>query len=277
MTRLTVFAVFFSIIACRGLVSEDISELGISGGGLEMIRGVVWEDKNSNGVRDQTERNVEGVQVFVLDEHRVRINSTKTTSSGYEMAPEAHVTSPVFYIEVIAPEDHVFTQEDVGPDSTDSDVGQDDGISLVFDLIDINDYDLTIDAGVYLVVEEPMPTITPALTETPTPAPFMPSHDIHELSASFSNGTLGCGMVSSFTVPFVAVIDGDKLTLDFAFEGITYTGTINPDGTFLVMDDSEREMYEGKFNQDWSGEAINSLTEDGCTTTWDIVFTPSEE
>lgn len=132
------------------------------------------------------------------------------------------------------------------------------------------------DAGFSAIVHTPTPTKTPEPTVTPVPESLMPSKDTHLLDAMFSNGTTDCGLILEFMLPFEAEIDGENLILRSLEESFIYTGVINSDGSFAVMDDTGFEKWEGEFNQDWSGEAINSFTEAGCTTVWDVTFTPRE-
>ena len=109
------------------------------------------------------------------------------------------------------------------------------------------------------------------------PVGLLATEDTQQLSAAFSNGTPGCGHSSEFTDTFEITVAYEGITMLWLGEGFTYSGTINPDATFLTVDDGGfDETFEGKVNDAGSVEAINTLTVDGCTTTWDVLFTPNE-
>lgn len=123
----------------------------------------------------------------------------------------------------------------------------------------------------------PTPTNTPEPTVTSTPKSFMPADGTHQMTATFSNGTGGCGQASEFTGIYEVTISDEEITMLLLVDGFTYSGTINPDATFLVIDDGGfPEIFEGKVNPDGSIEAINTLTVDDCTTTWVALFTQNE-
>ncbi len=242
-----------------------------------VFKGVVWLDEDVDGIL-MGEDQVEGVQVFLLDTGGNVIDSDTTEAYGlYTLETTLERTG--FIIEFEAPIGFLFTIEGVGNEENDSDVNPETGRTQI---IDPNSEEfsevLTFrnNAGVFAIIDTPTPTNTPKPTETPTPAVFMPSRDTHILDARFYNGTNGCGLIPEFNLPFEAEIDGDKLILRSIEESFVYTGVIQPDGSFEVMDENGFEKWEGKFNPDWSGEARNSLTEGGCTTTWDVAFISSE-
>ena len=52
-------------------------------------------------------------------------------------------------------------------------------------------------------------------------------------------------------------------------------GVIMPDGSFVVESADGFDRFEGHFNPDWSGEAVNLYTDlNGCVTQYDVEFTP---
>ena len=98
----------------------------------------------------------------------------------------------------------------------------------------------------------------------------------HELTGVFSEGEGNCGYPTSFTDhSFIASLEGNTLTLRQTTTGDVNTGIINPDGSFEIMRADGHESYKGKFNSDWSGEAINVyIDSDDCETKYKVVFKP---
>lgn len=107
----------------------------------------VWEDLDCNGIQDNGETGLDDVEVNLYDEAGNLVDSTETEDDGeYEFEDLAPGT---YYLQFIAPEGYVFTQQYEGGDwTTDSDADS-EGVTGIFTLASgQNDFDE--DAGLYL-------------------------------------------------------------------------------------------------------------------------------
>ncbi|MBT8198104.1 MAG: DUF11 domain-containing protein, partial [Acidimicrobiia bacterium] len=102
----------------------------------------VWEDLNANGIQDDGEPGIEGVLVTL--ENLGGIVDTRTTGPNGEYLFEDLVPDS-YRLVFTAPQGYVFTSQDVGDDTTDSDADA-AGQTAVFELL-VDD--MTRDAGLY--------------------------------------------------------------------------------------------------------------------------------
>lgn len=52
------------------------------------------------------------------------------------------------------------------------------------------------------------------------------------------------------------------------------TGSIDPAGGFAAIRADAMETYTGTLAPDGSGTGVNTYTSDGCTSVWDVMFSP---
>ncbi len=113
----------------------------------------VWYDLDSNGIQDESEGGVEGVEVklYTCSGH---LQGTDTTDAdGYYLFDELEPDQG-YYLRFILPEDHVFSPEGEGDDSAaDSDVNADGRTECTH--LDEGEEDMTWDCGIYVPVPAP--------------------------------------------------------------------------------------------------------------------------
>jgi hypothetical protein len=110
----------------------------------------VWLDANGDGLQDDDESGVEGVTVnlYSCDDSSM-VATTMTDSDG--MYSFDSLMAGDYYIEVIAPDNYMFTMADVGDDDTiDSDVDPTTGLSDCVTLLPGDNF-TDLDAGLVLV------------------------------------------------------------------------------------------------------------------------------
>jgi fimbrial isopeptide formation D2 family protein/uncharacterized repeat protein (TIGR01451 family) len=111
----------------------------------------VWEDLNANGVQDAGESGLGNVSVNLYDNAGTLINSTTTAADGsYNFA--GLVPANGYSVEFLPPTDYLFSPQDQGLDTTDSDADQTSGRTGSFDLA-AGENNPTIDAGLYRPVD----------------------------------------------------------------------------------------------------------------------------
>ncbi len=107
----------------------------------------VWNDLNKNGIQEQGESGVAGVEVKLYDCGNNFISSTITDNNGNYLFD--NLTPGDYYVKFILPNDYHFTPKDQGnDDALDSDADITTGTTTCTTLI-ANENDLTWDAGVY--------------------------------------------------------------------------------------------------------------------------------
>jgi len=224
------------------------------------FEGTIWFDEDHDGIYEDGEDVMGGVRVSLLDGNGRQIDFTVTDGAGGYFLQDAQGLA-AYVIEVEAPEGFIFTLEGVGDETSDSDVDRRGRTTAIFEEFSINN------AGLF------QETITP----TPEPEVFIPPNGTTQMTATFSNGTPGCAQIASFTDTFEVTIADEEITMLLLGEGFTYSGTINPDATFVAKDASGfDDTIEGKINPDGSIDAVNTLVVDDCTTTWEMLLTPND-
>lgn len=242
----------------------------------------VWLDINADGIQNNLEIGVKDVDVELLSSDGTVIATTTTDANGQYTFDFPGAGD--YYLRFSPPSGYFFTSQDEGEDDEiDNDVDPSNSFTDVFTLSD-EETNHDLDAGLLTVdFDDPppsetptnTPSPTPTSTPTPTPTPFMGGESTHTLKGVFSEGTGGCGYATSFGDDLVVTIEGSTITFKQPSTGDVNTGTIDPDGTFKVERADGKESYEGKFNPDWSGEAVNKYTDaNGCTMTYKVVLTP---
>ena len=114
---------------------------------LASLGDYVWDDVNRNGIQDQGESPIPGVEVRLLDAQRNLLSTTTTDNSGLygfsDLVPDDYI------VEFIPPTSYTLTQKDAGGnDATDSDADPLTGQSHIVNL-ESDEHDPTIDAGMY--------------------------------------------------------------------------------------------------------------------------------
>ncbi|PFU22008.1 M60 family metallopeptidase [Bacillus cereus] len=107
------------------------------------LGGRVWKDSNENGIQDQSEKGMEGVQVRLLNKDGNGLKEVKTDKDGHYLFDG--LIEDTYRVQVKKPAGYDFMPKQSGQDITvDSDVSENgvtDAIPLLHD-------DLTIDAGI---------------------------------------------------------------------------------------------------------------------------------
>ena len=128
----------------------------------------VWKDLNLNGLQDEGEPGIDGIEVRLLDDGKNVLATTTTANDGlyiFENLPAGD-----YQVEFESMDSMPFTQQDAGNDLQDSDVGENGRTELIS--LGQSESNLSIDAG---LIDPPTPTPTatdtPMPTDTPTPLP----------------------------------------------------------------------------------------------------------
>ncbi len=109
----------------------------------------VWEDLNGNGIQDQDEPGMEGIQVTLDILFSYTTYVTTTDENGHYIFDKSLQLRPSeSQLHFEKPDEYVFTIIDAGPDSLDSDVIPGSGVTYFFSLYSGQE-DLTFDAGMY--------------------------------------------------------------------------------------------------------------------------------
>lgn len=118
----------------------------------------VWEDLNRDGIQDAGEMGIEGVTVnlYLADDECVMdpvpMATTSTDADGYYLFDGLRAGN--YYVEFLLPSGYAFTMQYAGTDETiDSNADTTTGLSDCIPLA-AGDSNMTIDAGMYMLVEE---------------------------------------------------------------------------------------------------------------------------
>ncbi len=172
-----------------------------------LISDRVWLDENQDGLQDQREPGVGGVEVILRDEGGKELARTITNASGYYAFGAESGKS--YQIEFVRPSRFAFTRSDQGPsDELDSDADPISGRTAVFTLDkDTRAWDagLTASQGGGEVTPTPGPTPeSPVPTEEP---PVIPTPE-DEISGVRSGRQAYAPILASFS--FGCLIAGSK-------------------------------------------------------------------
>jgi hypothetical protein len=196
-----------------------------------VIYGNVWDDKNENGVIDEDEEGVAGVNVQLLNEVFVVIAETTTNSSGdYTFTDLEYTKDSSFEVRVTAPPGQAFTQQGSMGNEYASHVDP-TGVSDKIVLTD-NQNKQTINAGL-IAAPPPEPEEDASLPPTDEPT--------QEPSGDTTAGDSDAGPCGSNDNPVswdmeYTTDNGDPYTLHFTFWGPTnllyfYAPAVHFDGT----------------------------------------------
>ena len=135
---------------------------------LGQISGLIWEDKNKNGIRESDELPKAGITVQLLDQNDTVIKTVVTDATGrylFESLPEAK-----YRVKVIMPSDTTITSPNQGTDANvNSDISQATKLSDWINLVAGGNV-VQVDAGFYKASGIPGAGTTPTPTPTATPA-----------------------------------------------------------------------------------------------------------
>ncbi len=113
------------------------------------IGGNVWIDRDYNGTQEGSEDNVSNVTVTLITDGTITATTTTTDSNGsyiFDNLLPNH-TYGVEFSDI--PEHYLFTKQDIGDDSNDSDANITTGRTIQTDIMYSGDSNLTLDAGIY--------------------------------------------------------------------------------------------------------------------------------
>ena len=136
------------ISLAHGTVLLDI-DAGMHASNRNILMGNIWNDNNKNGMRNNGESLLKDIKVYLKNQSQEVIASGITNHAG--MYCLSTVENGGHYVFVEAPEDHVFTEKNIGTNpNMDSDV--DDLGSSDMVMLDQNLNIKYIDAGIYYKV-----------------------------------------------------------------------------------------------------------------------------
>ncbi len=119
---------------------------------LACIGDYVWFDENENGIQDDGEMGVEGVEVWLQDCQGGTLNVMLTDADGYYMFCDLEPGNYNVHFEL--PMGYVFSPMNMGTDpAKDSDADPATG-TAVCTTLDPGENDMTWDAGIYMPMEE---------------------------------------------------------------------------------------------------------------------------
>ncbi len=107
----------------------------------------VWLDANANGVQDPGEAGLPLVTVQLLDSAGNLVSTTSTDANGAYLF--TGVRPGTYSVKVVPPPSYLFTAQDVGSDTADSDVSPSTGTTASITLAN-GESNRTVDAGLYL-------------------------------------------------------------------------------------------------------------------------------
>ena len=204
-------------------VNVNVTDVGFSG----TVSGIVWNDINTNGIREQGEAGIDGVTVKVYDSSCDCLAGSVTTAGGGLY----HVTvtkAGSWYAVFTPPKSYVFTLKDQGSDATDSDADRGtfrtDAAALSTD-----GGNLALDAGFYLFPGNVTPAQAKAMVETNRNLLVL---DVRESATEFcaAGGHIACAVNYPWTSGYLAAHYAD---LDPASE-ILVTCAMGPRSTQAV-------------------------------------------
>ena len=109
----------------------------------------VWNDTDKNGVQNATEVGVSGVTVTLYKNNGTTyLPVVSTTTDAYGNYLFVLTTAGDYKVGFTLPTDYIFTTQNVGVDTTDSDVNATTGLSDAV-IIALGDDNRTVDAGIY--------------------------------------------------------------------------------------------------------------------------------
>ena len=138
----------------------DVEDIVISSGEINndidagfyrypVVGDYVWEDLNKNGIQDQDEPGMEGIEVTLDILFSYTTYVTTTDENGHYIFDKSLQLRPSeSQLHFEKPDEYVFTIINAGPDSLDSDVIPGSGVTYFFSLYSGQE-DLTYDAGMY--------------------------------------------------------------------------------------------------------------------------------
>jgi hypothetical protein len=119
------------------------------------LEGLVWNDKNANGLQDTGEPGMNNIIVHLYQQNNFLINTTSTNSKGYYHFNKLATGS--YYLQVTLPTHYRFSPQNIGVnDSVDSDVDT-IGKTPIFQ-ITITQNPQRWDAGMYTITSSPTPS-----------------------------------------------------------------------------------------------------------------------
>jgi SdrD B-like domain len=197
--RMALFSVAVLLVAMACTCSNPLASLGgsTSGGG---IGDFVWLDANGNGIQDNEELGVPGVEVQLLDASGSQVDDTHTDGNGaYSFANPGKGSYELAFIPL---DGMTFTLKEAGSDDAlDSDANQATGKTDSFDFDGTED--LSRDAGLVegpIVTTQAPPKATPTLNSTATQEAAVPSAHItydHTVPGQYSEIVIDLAGLSS--------------------------------------------------------------------------------
>jgi len=111
----------------------------------------VWIDDNMNGIQDDGEAGYAGVTVDLYDCQGEFMATTMTDENGYYLFTD--LMPGDYYVEFDKPDGYVFTMQDIGDDTMDSDADANTGMTDCTTLAS-GESNLTLDAGLYMIPDD---------------------------------------------------------------------------------------------------------------------------
>jgi hypothetical protein len=195
-----------------------------------VIGDYVWIDSDLNGIQDEDERGVPGIEVRLFN--AVDLSWEEKTTDMYGNYEFTGVESGKYFIEFVLPDYHVFTSRDMGvDDALDSDAYLANGRTDNFEY-EADEENITLDAG--LIPFELIPT--------PTPFPPTPLDSFFEYASlpQSARTTVADGFKSDNADDQIYSISTKEIVAD-----LLATDIHNYGAWFLYYDDILVEIFFG--------------------------------
>ncbi|NPA27912.1 MAG: hypothetical protein GXN91_02530, partial [Epsilonproteobacteria bacterium] len=134
------------------VVEVNTTNLNLDGGFYRKgeIGDYIWEDRNANGIQDEEEAGIGGVEVILLNENGEELQRVLTNEEGLYLFKGLEPAT--YQVKIITPEGYFVTRENVGDDERDSDLEEflaQGEVKMPKELIESNESNRSLDGGMF--------------------------------------------------------------------------------------------------------------------------------